>query len=126
MVGNFVQMLLVRIGVGIGEAGGTPSSQAMISDYFPKNKRATAFAIYATSVYIGLFFGFSIGGVLEASVGWRNAFMLLGVPGIIFAIFFLLGVKEPPKGYADGGVIEKEELDFKEAMTILLSKKTYK
>jgi len=126
LVGTFMQMLLARIGVGIGEAGGTPSSQAMISDYFPKDKRATAFAIYATSVYIGLFLGFSMGGILEANFGWRNAFMFLGVPGIIFSIFFVLGVKEPPKGYADGGVIEKEQQAFGEAMTVLLSKKTYK
>ena len=125
-VGNFVQMLLVRIGVGIGEAGGNPSSQAMISDYFPKEKRATAFAIYATSVYIGLFLGFSIGGLLEASFGWRNAFMFLGIPGIIFSIVFLLGVKEPPKGYADGGIIEKKQQAFGEAMAVLWSKKTYR
>jgi len=125
MIGNFTQMLLVRIGVGIGEAGGTPSSQAMISDYFPKEKRATAFAIYATSTYIGLFLGFSMGGVLEATFGWRTAFMVLGVPGILFAIVFLLAVKEPPKGYADGVIKVKEQQDFKSAMKVLLSKKTY-
>ncbi len=124
--GNFMQMLLARIGVGIGEAGGNPSSQAMISDYFPKNKRATAFAIYATSVYIGLFLGFSTGGVLEATFGWRKAFMLLGVPGIIFSIFFLLGVKEPPKGYADGAVVVTKQQDFKTAIKTLMGKKTYR
>lgn len=125
MIGNFTQMLLVRIGVGVGEAGGTPSSQAMISDFFPKEKRATAFAIYATSTYIGLFLGFSMGGVLEATFGWRTAFMVLGIPGILFAIVFLLAVKEPPKGYADGVVKVKKQQDFKSAMKILLSKKTY-
>ena len=123
---SFSQMLLARIGVGIGEAGATPSSQAIISDYFPKEKRATAFAIYATSVYIGLFLGFSMGGILESTFGWRQAFMLLGVPGIIFSIIFLLAVKEPPRGYADGVVVTKKQPDFKQSMQLLFSKKTYK
>ncbi len=123
---NFSQMLLARIGVGIGEAGGAPSSQALISDYFPKEKRATAFAIYATSVYIGLFLGFSMGGLLETSFGWRQTFMLLGVPGIIFSIIFIIGVKEPPRGYADGVVDTKAQPGFKESIQLLFSKKTYK
>ena len=123
---SFSQMLLARIGVGIGEAGATPSSQAIISDYFPKEKRATAFAIYATSVYIGLFLGFSMGGILESTFGWRQAFMLLGLPGIIFSIIFLLAVKEPPRGYADGVVVTKKQPDFKQSMQLLFSKKTYK
>ncbi|MEM6317260.1 MAG: MFS transporter [Bacteroidota bacterium] len=124
-VQNFVQMLLVRIGVGVGEAGGSPSSHAMISDYFTKEKRATAFAIFATSVFIGLFLGFLVGGILEDSVGWRKAFFLLGVPGILFAFLFVWLVKEPPKGYSDGGYVEMEVLDFKTALGRLLSKKTY-
>lgn len=123
---SFSQMLLARIGVGIGEAGATPSSQAIISDYFPKEKRATAFAIYATSIYIGLFLGFSMGGILEATFGWRQAFMLLGVPGIIFSIIFLFAVKEPPRGYADGVVVTKKQPDFKQSIQLLFSKKTYK
>ena len=125
-VGNFFQMLLARIGVGIGEAGGTPSSQAMISDYFPKEKRATAFSIYAMSVYIGLFLGFSMGGFLENEVGWRKAFLLLGLPGILFALIFVATVKEPPKGYADGGLQPKPQLGLKDSINHLLSIPTYK
>ena len=125
-VANFFQMLLARVGVGIGEAGGAPSSQAIISDYFPKEKRATAFSIYATSVYIGLFLGFSMGGYLENEVGWRSAFLILGLPGILFALIFLVAVKEPPKGYADGGIKPTPQLSLRDTIGQLLSIPTYK
>lgn len=124
-VQSFLQILLVRIGVGVGEAGGAPASQAMISDYFKKEDRAVAFAIYASSVYIGLFLGFSMGGILESQIGWRKAFIYLGLPGILLAAYFMKYVKEPPKGYSDPAFIAKPPLAFKEALQYLLARKTY-
>lgn len=124
-VQNFVQILLVRIGVGVGEAGGTPASQAMISDYFKKEDRAVAFAIYATSVYFGLFLGFSMGGLLESQIGWRKAFIYLGFPGILLAAYLMKFVKEPPKGYSDPTYIQEAPLKLKDALKYLLARKTY-
>lgn len=124
-VHSFFQMLLVRIGVGVGEAGGTPASQAMISDYFPKEERAVAFSIYATSVYIGLFLGFSMGGILESNFGWRNAFIYLGFPGILVALYLFWTVKEPPKGYSETIKTTEKVLDFLPALQYLFARKTY-
>jgi len=124
-VGSFFQMLMVRIGVGVGEAGGSPASQAILSDYFKKEERPVAFAIFASSVYIGLFLGFSMGGVLESTLGWRNAFIYLGFPGILVAIFLFWTVKEPPKGYSETTQVEEENLAFWPAMQYLFDRKTY-
>jgi len=124
-VQSFLQILLVRIGVGVGEAGGTPASQAMISDFFKKEDRAVAFAIYASSVYIGLFLGFTMGGILEHQIGWRKAFIYLGFPGILLAAYIMRFVKEPPKGYSDPTYVHKEPLSIKASLKYLLARKTY-
>ena len=84
-VQNFFQLLLARIGVGIGEAGGSPPAHAMISDYFPVERRARALSIYSTGIYIGILFGFLVGGHLNEVFGWRMSFVMIGVPGVIFA-----------------------------------------
>jgi len=97
MVQNYYQLLLARIGVGVGEAGCSPAAHAMISDYFTPKKRATALSIYSMGIYIGILFGFSLGGWLDTHYGWRIAFLSLGLPGILFAIFFFFTVKEPKR-----------------------------
>src|SRR5579872_2083908 len=79
--GNFIQLLLARMGVGVGEAGGSPPAHAMISDYFPPAKRATALSVYSTGIYIGVLIGFLMGGYLNQHLGWRTAFFVLGLPG---------------------------------------------
>ena len=80
---NFVQLLIARIGVGIGEAGGSPPSHSLLADYFAPGKRATALGIYALGVPIGILFGNLAGGWIGEIFGWRQAFFLVGVPGII-------------------------------------------
>jgi MFS family permease len=98
---NFFQLLFARIGVGVGEAGGSPPAHAMISDYFPPAKRSTALAIYSTGIYFGILIGFLMGGYLNQHLGWRTAFFVLGVPGLIFSIIFHTSVKEPRRGATD-------------------------
>jgi len=97
LVGNYAQLLLARIGVGIGEAGCSPSAHSMISDYYPEKKRATALSVYSSGIYIGILFGFTLGGWLDQSYGWRIAFIAIGLPGILFAFIFFLTVKEPKR-----------------------------
>src|SRR5207344_1420903 len=92
---NFVQLLFARIGVGVGEAGGSPPAHAMISDYFPPEKRATALSVYSTGIYFGILTGFLMGGYLNQHLGWRIAFFILGMPGMILSILFYFLVKEP-------------------------------
>jgi predicted MFS family arabinose efflux permease len=98
---NFVQLLLARIGVGVGEAGGSPPAHAMISDYFPPGKRSTALSVYSTGIYFGILIGFLMGGYLNQHLGWRMAFFAVGIPGILFSFLFYATVKEPQRGATD-------------------------
>ena len=98
LAGNYMQLLLARIGVGIGEAGGSPPAHSMISDYFPEEKRATALSIYSVGIYIGVLIGYLIGGWTDQFWGWRTAFWVVGIPGVLFAMIFWATVKEPLRG----------------------------
>ena len=99
---NFAMLFGARIGTAIGEAGGSPPSHALISDYFPKVRRGTAFAIYALAVPIGSSIGSAIGGWGNLHLGWRRTFVMVGLPGLILAILVRLTIVEPPRGYSDG------------------------
>lgn len=122
---NFLHLFLARMGVGIGEAGGSPPAHSIISDYFPPKQRATALSIYSTGIYIGVLIGFVIGGVLAKNYGWRVAFYSLGIPGILFAIILYFVVKEPTKGRLDIAVLSEVNPTFNEVIKILLKKKTF-
>ena len=98
---NYLQLLLARLGVGIGEAGGSPPAHSMISDMFTPKKRATALAIYSAGLYLGVVIGYSFGGVLGVTYGWRTTFMIVGLPGLLLALILWLTVKEPPRGQYD-------------------------
>jgi len=101
---NFAMLFLSRIGTAVGEAGGSPPSHSLISDYFPKSSRGTAFAIYALAVPIGTSIGAAMGGWGNQNLGWRNTFIAIGTPGIVLAVLVLLTVKEPPRGMSDGAL----------------------
>ena len=98
---NFAQLLLARIGVGIGEAGGTPPSHSLISDYFTRAERSTALAILALGVPIGTTFGFLAGGWLTIGLGWRMAFVAIGLPGLAVGLLTQLTLREPRRGCQD-------------------------
>jgi MFS family permease len=101
---NFPMLFLTRIGTAVGEAGGSPPSHSLISDYFPKARRGTAFAIYALAVPVGTSLGAAIGGWGNQNLGWRNTFVAIGLPGLVLALLVFLTVKEPPRGMSDGTV----------------------
>lgn len=92
---NFVQMLLARIGVGVGEAGCTPAAHSLISDSVPADKRASAIAFYGMGVPIGSLLGLIIGGWVNDIWGWRVALMLVGLPGIVLAGLTLWLMRDP-------------------------------
>lgn len=94
MAQNFAQLLLARIGVGIGEAGCTPAAHSLIADRVPAERRAGAMAFYALGIPIGSLLGMMIGGYLADSIGWRAAFMVVGAPGILLALLVILLVKD--------------------------------
>jgi len=100
---NFGMLFGARVFTAIGEAGGSPPSHSLISDYFPKRTRATAFSVYALAVPIGTAVGAAIGGWGTQHLGWRQTFYLVGLPGIALALLVRATVIEPPRGYADFG-----------------------
>jgi predicted MFS family arabinose efflux permease len=103
-VHNFWQLLLARIGVGVGEAGCIPISQSLICDYVPVERRAGMFAYQMLGITIGTAGGMSLAGWLGSSVGWRWTFVLLGIPGLLLAILVRLTLKEPRRGRLDGSI----------------------
>jgi len=99
---SFIHLLAARIGVAVGEAGGSPPSHSMISDMFPPERRATALAIYALGIPIGTMLGNLGGGWINEAFDWRSAFFVVGLPGIMLALIVRFTLKEPPRGAAEG------------------------
>jgi MFS family permease len=100
LAGSFGQLLLARIGVGIGEAGGTPASQSMLADVFPRAERVMASTVFAVGAAAGSMLGSSVGGAISDRFGWRSAFLALAIPGFVIAGLVALTVGEPPRARA--------------------------
>jgi predicted MFS family arabinose efflux permease len=98
---NYWQLLCGRIGVGSGEAGGTPPSNAILADYFPAERRPMAFAVLALGAPIGAWLGADMAGIVAHDYGWRAAFIVLGIPGLILGVLVFLTIREPPRGRLD-------------------------
>jgi MFS family permease len=92
---SFWQLALARIGVGAGESGAIPPAQSLIADYFPLERRATAIAIFTAAAMAGYLLGFSVGGYIAATHGWRAAFLVVGAPGLALALVTRFGLAEP-------------------------------
>jgi predicted MFS family arabinose efflux permease len=95
---SYAHLLLTRVGVGAAESGSSPTAVSMITDMFPRDKRATAIAIFQTGIPIGSFLCFIVGAWLVATYGWRTAFVAAGLPGIPLAIAYLFFLREPLRG----------------------------
>jgi MFS family permease len=95
LAGNFVQLFLARVGVGIGEAGSGPASHSLLSDTFAPEKRAGAFGLYGIGIPLGAFVAYAGGGWLVENMSWRAAFIAAGAPGLLLALIVWLTVKEP-------------------------------
>ena len=102
MAGNFMQMGFARMGVGIGEAGGSPPSHSIISDMYPKEERAGALGVYAMGIPLGIMAAYfataSLMGSSGQDVDWRRIFIFLGVTGVVLAVLVKLVLREPVRG----------------------------
>ena len=102
LANNFIQIGLARMGVGIGEAGGSPPSHSIISDMFPKEERASALGFYSMGIPLGIMAAYFVTASLMGSsnddVDWRQIFIFLGVTGILLAVIVKLVLKEPVRG----------------------------
>lgn len=153
---TFLILFLFRIGVSVGEAGCTPPAQSLIADYFKPSSRATAVSIYALGVPLGGMFAAIFGGFVAGNLdgpqvlaafnawgwnwaanvldwqnieGWRIAFVVVGVPGLLLSLTVWLTVREPPRGYSDPPEMQRKpgeaRTSFLQVMGILLRKPTY-
>ncbi|MDB5696975.1 MAG: transporter [Sphingomonas bacterium] len=118
---SYVHLLVMRVFVGIGESGCSPSAQSLITDYFPRAKRAFAISIYYIGVPLGSFGGAMFAGALAEDYGWRVAFLVVGAPGILLALVLLLLMREPPRGRFDAIEADSEAPPFSAVLRTLWS-----
>jgi predicted MFS family arabinose efflux permease len=123
---NYFQLLLARVGVGVGEAGGSPPAHSIISDIFPPEKRASALAFYSMGVNIGIMFGFLAGGWLNEIFNWRVAFMVVGIPGLLIAIIVRYTLREPIRGLSENRAASDETVPFKDVLKLLASRVSFR
>ena len=108
LAGSYAHLLLARVGVGVGEAGSGPASQSLLADYYPADRRASAFGILGLATPLGIILGGVGGAVVAERFGWRAAFLLVGLPGLLVAVLAKLTLREPARGASDGSVAEAE------------------
>ena len=123
---GFMSLLFARLAVGIGEAGCTAPSNSLISDYYKPIERPAALGIFAGGIMIGSVLAQLAGGYVLQLFSWREAFIYVGAPGVLFGLLILTTVKEVPRGYSDPpGTPLKEQPSVKEAFAEIFQKKTF-
>lgn len=108
VVQNYTQLVVARMGVAVGEAGGIAPSYSLISDYFPREKRSRALAFYSLGIPIGSALGVFSGGWLAAHLTWRSALIIIGLAGLPAALLIKLLVPEPERGRFDAAPVQSE------------------
>ena len=126
LVQNYLQLLLARIGVGVGEAEGSPPAHSMISDIFPPERRASALAFYSMGINFGILFGFLAGGWLNEFFDWRVAFFVVGAPGIVVALFVRYTLREPMRGLMEDRQDVARDTPFSEVLKLLWSRLSFR
>ena len=125
--GNFIQLFLARVGVGIGESASGPASHSLIADYFPPERRAGAMGVYGAAVPFGAFIALAGGGWIVENFDWRVAFFVAGIPGLLVGLIVWLTVKEP-RGFVslrDAFEPQPDQLTFIAALRELWTQPTY-
>lgn len=122
LAGSFVQLLAARIGVGLGEAGCTPAAHSLIADIVPREKRASALAIYTMGAPIGGVIGLVGGGFIAAQWGWRAVFFVAAAPGVVLMLLALFTLPEPRRGLQ---VAAAPSPPFRETVGLLLRKRSF-
>lgn len=124
---NFWQLVLARVGVGVGEAGCSPPAMSLIADYAPKEQRASALAVYLMGAPVGGLLGMAMGGVVADHWGWRAAFLVAGAPGLVVALLAGLTLVEPRKRLTQEQRVSVQEQapPLKEALKEFARSRTY-
>ena len=125
LAGSILQLTLARIGVGVGEAGCSPPAHSLISDYYPPEQRSTAMGIYTVGISIGIMIAYLAGGWVVENIGWREAFFIVGIPGLLLALIVRFTVQEPPRGMSENRSDSGESPGMFEVAKFLLRRKSF-
>ena len=122
---NYWQLLLFRMGVGIGEGGSSPAAHSLLSDYYPPKQRASALAIYSAGIPIGILLGAAGGGWLAQTFDWRTALVIVGVPGLVLALLARLTLREPARGHSEAADVSAKAPPMGAVFKRLFATKTF-
>ncbi len=122
---NIVQLALARIGVGVGEAGCSPPAHSMISDLYAPEERSTAMGIFTLGISIGIMVAYLAGGWVVQNIGWREAFFIVGVPGLFLALIVRFTLHEPPRGMSEGRVDTAQRAGIMDVTRFLMRRKSF-
>ena len=122
---NIWQLTLARIGVGIGEAGCSPPAHSMIADYYPPEQRSIAMGFYTLGISMGIMIAYLAGGWVVENHGWRQAFFIVGLPGLILAAIVRFTVVEPQRGASEDRVDTGSKPSLAEVLRFLLGRRSF-
>jgi len=122
---NFWELAVARLGVGVGEAGGAPPAHSLISDYFPPERRGRPLALFGAGGHVGGSLGWLAGGWLDFWLGWRGAFLALGLLGIAVGTLVRISLREPPRGQMDRAGAELMDEPLGASLRTLLATRSY-
>jgi MFS family permease len=125
LAANIGHLTVARFGVALGESACSPPASSLISDYFPAHRRATAFAIYGVGISIGMGLGLFVGGWANELYGWRVAFMIAGLPGVLLALIVRFTIREPRRGQAESFETDPRVYSVAATIRIILSRKSF-
>jgi len=120
---SFTMLVILRMLVGVGEAGVNPASHSIIADYYEQEKRPSAMSVWAVGANVGAILGFMIGGYVSQTYGWRAAFYCVGIPGVVLAILIHFVMKEPKRGLSDQTDVAPSESTLRETLAYIWQSK---
>ncbi len=125
LAANIWQLALARVGVGIGEAGCSPPAHAMIADLYPPEQRSAAMGVYTLGISAGVMLAYMAGGWVVQNIGWREAFFIVGLPGLILAALVRYTVQEPARGAVEQRRDSGEQPSLRDVAVFLLARKSF-
>jgi predicted MFS family arabinose efflux permease len=125
LAANIWHLTAARIGVGIGEAGCSPPAHSMIADYFPPEKRSTAMGFYTLGISAGIMTAYLAGGWVAQNIGWREAFFVVGIPGLLLAVIVRFTVVEPERGASEGRTTSGQRPRLSEVVRFLAARRSF-
>ncbi len=125
LAANIWHLALARVGVGIGEAGCSPPAHSMIADLYPPEQRSTAMGFYTLGISAGIMVAYLAGGWVVENIGWREAFFIVGIPGVLLAAVVRFTVIEPPRGHSENRADKGEHPSILAVFRFLLKRRSF-